>query len=123
MVTCDMGFEHGDPEPPVVVQEVPDPEPAAAAAVEIARVEGDTAVQIAKINSRSLDEETAAELAALRAENEMLKAAAAPPEPPPVMIPAAPPEPDPDPMAPPVADKPEPPAEEKPKRRSGVFGF
>jgi len=74
-----MGFEHAPPAEPVVIEEAPDTEPVAEAAVEIARIEADRDVTIAKVVNRSMDEETVTELAALRAENEALRAQLAPP--------------------------------------------
>jgi len=104
-----MGFDHPDLEPEIVVEEAPDMEPVADAAVEIARIEADKEVSIAKIYNRSDDEQTIAELAALRAENEVLRAQLAPPEPEPEEIAVivanadaeAAPEPE---MAPPVVE-------------------
>lgn len=103
---CDQGFDHPDPEPEVVVEEAPDLEPVADAAVEIARIEADKEVTITKIQHRALDDELAVELAALRAENETLRAQLAPPEPEevPVVV-EAPAEPEAEPeSAPPVVE-------------------
>ena len=85
MSTCDQGFEHPDPEP-VIIEEAPDTEPVADAAVEIARIEADRDVTIAKVVNRSMDEDTVATIAALQAENEALRAQLAPPEPEPEEI-------------------------------------
>jgi hypothetical protein len=92
-----MGFDHPDPEP-VVIEEAPDTEPIADAAVEIARIEADKEVTITKIQHRAIDDELAVELAALRAENESMRAQLAPPDPEPVEIPVevADPAPEPD---------------------------
>lgn len=78
MSTCEMGFEHPDPEP-VVIEEATDLEPAADAAVEIARVEANRDIKVAQIVNRAADEDTVARLAALEAENETLRAQLAPP--------------------------------------------
>jgi hypothetical protein len=124
MSTCDLGFEHAEPEPPVVIEEAPDTEPIADAAVEIARIEADKEVTITKIQHRALDDELAVELAALRAENETLRAQLAPPPPeevPVVVEPAPEPEPEPD-SAPPVV---EPTTDSEPtakKRRNAWWG-
>lgn len=113
-----MGFDHPDPEPAVEVVEAPDTEPIADASVRIAEVQADRDVTIAKIERRALDDELAVELAALRAENETLRAQVAPPpaEEVPVVV-EAPPEPEPEPeSAPPVVEQtstPEPAAKKK----------
>lgn len=73
-----MGFDHPEPEP-VVIEEAPDTEPIADAAVEIARIEADRDVTIAKVVNRAADEDVAATIAALQAENDALRAQLAPP--------------------------------------------
>jgi len=69
---------------PVVVESGPDPaavEIAGEASVEVARIEADRDVVIAKLQTRSVDEEVAVQLAALAAENDALRAQLAPAEP------------------------------------------
>lgn len=79
MSTCNLGFEHEDPEP-VIVEEAVDTEPIAEAEVRIAEINATRDVQIAKIENRAVDEDLAAQLAALMAENETLRAQLAPAE-------------------------------------------
>jgi hypothetical protein len=126
MRQCDLGFEHDDPEPEQVIVDQPAvadaAEAEANAGVEIARVNRDADVQIAKIAGRQLDEATAAEMAALRARLDILEAARLPdpePEPEPVVVETAPAEPEPEPVAAPP-ETPEPPKEEK--KSSGFWG-
>jgi len=68
------------PEPEVVVEEAVDLEPVAEAEVRIAEIQADRDVAVAKIEARVVDDEIVAELAALRAEVEVLRAQAAPAE-------------------------------------------
>ena len=102
-----MGFDHPDPEPEIVIEEAPDTEPIADAAVEIARIEADRDVTITKIENRAADEELLATVAALTAENEALRAQLAPPEPEvPVIVAEPAPEPEAEPEgAPPVVEE------------------
>lgn len=122
-----MGFEHAEPEP-VVIEEAPDTEPIADAAVEIARIEANKEVTIAKIEHRAIDEDLTAQLAALAAENEALRAQLAPPEPEggEVAVVVAQAEAEAEPPAeepPPVVEQGETAPEEKPsKRRSAWWG-
>lgn len=96
------------PETGEVILEVPDePTPAeaearalaaaaeadAAARVEVARVEGETAVQLAKIERSALSDDERVELEALRVELAALREMNAPPEPEPVVVQAAPADP------------------------------
>lgn len=121
MSTCDLGFEHADPEP-VIVEEAPDLEPVADASVRIAEVQADRDVTIAKIEHRAMDDELAVQLAAALAENEALRAQLAPPEPEetPVVV-QAPPEPEAEPdSAPPVVEGTSTP-EPKGKKRGNPF--
>jgi hypothetical protein len=97
MGTCDRGFDHPDPAAPVVIEEQPDLQPVADASVEIERVKADRDVQVEKIRSRGLDEETAATIAGLQARVDVLEAARIPAEPEPEPIPVALPEPEPEP--------------------------
>lgn len=115
MSTCDQGFEHPDPEPEVIV-EAPDTEPVAEAAVEVARIEADRDVAVAKIVNRGMDEDMAANLAALQARVDVLEAAAMPePEPEPIVIPV--PEPEPEPVPAPVEEE----HEKPPAPKKGFF--
>jgi len=112
------------PEPEVVVEEAVDLEPVAEAEVEIARIEADRDVQVAKIEAKVADDEIVAELAALRAEVEVLRAQAAPePEQEQAVVVVADPEPEPEPVAepePPVVEPSEEPAAKK--RKSAWWG-
>lgn len=122
MSTCDLGFDHPDPEPEVVVEEAPDLEPVVGAQVEIARIEGDTAIQLAKIQRSTLEDEDRIELEALRVEVGALREQLAPPEPEetPVVV-QAPPEPEAEPdSAPPVVEGTSTP-EPKGKKRGNPF--
>lgn len=92
-----MGYDHPDPEPEIVIEEAPDTEPVAAAEVEVARIEADRDVTIARIENRVLDDELMVRVAALEAENEALRAQLAPPEPEPVPVVVSEPAPDPGP--------------------------
>lgn len=121
---CDQGFEHPDAEPDIVVEEATDLEPVADAAVEVARIEADRDVTIAKIEHRAVDSEMELALAALQAENEALRAQLAPPEPEeiPVVVEASP-EPDPEPdSAPPVVEETSTPEPAAKKRRNAWWG-
>lgn len=75
----DCGIEHGEPEP-VVVEDNSDKaaEHEGEAAVEIARLETKRDVKVAQIQSRAIDEEARVQIAALAAEIEVLRTAAAP---------------------------------------------
>lgn len=116
-----MGFEHADPEP-VVIEEAPDTEPIADAAVEVARITADRDVTIAKIEHRAIDDELAVQLAALQAENEALRSQLAPPEPEmPVQVVEAAPEPEPEPEAMPPAVEAPTTAEGKPAKRKNPW--
>ena len=121
MSTCDLGFEHADPEPEAVIVEAPDTEAPAEAAVEIARIEGDTAVKVAKIEARVADDELVLRLAELEGEVKGMRE---------TLDRVAPAEPEPEPEPEPVIVEPEPaapppPADEhnapKSKRRAGFF--
>jgi len=93
------GIEHGEPEP-VVVEDNSDKaaEAAGEASVEVARIEAKRDVDVARIQNRGLDEQLAADLAALQARIDVLEAAAIPPEPEPVVLPVPEPEPEPEPV-------------------------
>lgn len=123
MSTCDQGYDHPDPEP-VVIEEAPDTEPIADAAVEIARIEADRDVAVAKIENRAADEDLAVTVAALMAENDALRAQLAPAEEQQqeAVVVVADPEPEPEPVAesaPPIVEAPE----EKPaKKKSAWWG-
>lgn len=119
MSTCDMGFEHPGPEP-VVIEEALDTEPIAEAEVRVAEIQANRDVAIAKIANRGYDEETVAEMAALRAENETLRAQLAPPaeEQEQAVVVVAEPEPEPAEAEPPVIEAP---AENTPKKASNPF--
>lgn len=112
---CNEGFEHPDPEP--VIAEAPDLEPVAEAEVRIAEINAGRDVAIAKIGNRVIDEETAAQLAALAAENETLRAQLAPPaeEQQQAVVVVADPEPEPEPAEaePPVVEA----SDEKPEKK------
>jgi hypothetical protein len=118
-----MGFEHADPEP-VIIEEAVDVEPIADATVEVARIEADRDVAVAKIEARVADEELVAALAALTAENEALRAQLAPQEQQQeAVVVIADPEPEPEPVAeeapPAVEESSEPVAK---KRKSAWWG-
>lgn len=107
MSTCDLGFDHPDPEPAVEVVEAPDVEPIADATVEVARIEAERDVTLAKIQRSTLADEERIELEALRVEVGALREQLAPPPPEevPVVVEAAPePEPEPE-SAPPVVEE------------------
>ncbi len=118
-----MGYEHEEPEP--VVVEAPDTEPVAEASVEVARIEADRDVKVAKIEAGTDRIEIDSRVDALEAKidgmREVLDRLAPEPEP----------EPEPEPVVvepgPPAPDVPPPPADEPhhraPKGRSGMFGF
>ena len=99
MSTCDLGFEHEDPEP-VIIEEAVDTEPVAEAEVRIAEINADRDIAVAKLASRTelqLSESEAellrAEIAGMREALDRLMNPPAPePEPAPVVIeePAAP---------------------------------
>jgi len=109
-----------EPEP-VIVETAPDMTPVADASVDVARIEADRDVAVAKVNARAIDEEAVAEMARLQARVDVLEAAAAPPPPPPAVIDLPPPsEPEPD-MAPPKADDADVPSEPKPPARKRGF--
>lgn len=104
MSTCDLGFDHPDPEPVVEVVEAPDPEPIADAAVRVAEIEANRDITLAKIEHRAVDDELLAQVAALTAENEALRAQLAPPaEEVPVVVAEPAPVPEPEPEAAPPA--------------------
>jgi len=103
---CDMGFEHADPEPPVVVEEAPDMEPAAEAAVEVARIEAKRDVDVAKIEARVEDDEMVLRMAALEGEIKGMRE---------LLDRVAPPEPEPEPEPEPVIVEPEPAAPPPPE--------
>lgn len=121
----DCGFEHEpvmveEPAEPVV--EV-DPEPIAAAEVQIEAIRADRDVQVAKIEARVAESELAGQVAELQGVvagmAETLKAMT-PPPPEPVPVPVEPepiPEPVPEPVAPPAPVEPSAPA----KRRGNAF--
>jgi hypothetical protein len=113
---CDQGFEHPDPEP-VIVDQAPDLEPVAEAEVRVAEIQAERDVAIAKISARAADEDVVAQIAALMAENEALRAQLAPAEEEQqqaVVVVADPePEPEPEEIAPPVVEAPE----EKPEKK------
>jgi hypothetical protein len=73
-------------EAPVVVETGPDPAPIVAGDVEIARINADRDIRLARISKGIADEEAAVELAAVRAERDALMAQLAPPEPEPVVV-------------------------------------
>lgn len=85
MRQCDLGYDHEEPEP-VVVEDNSDKvaETTSDAAVEIARLEAERDIKVAKIAARQDDEEQVSELAAMRARLDVLEAALAPPEPEPM---------------------------------------
>lgn len=120
MHTCpDCGIEHEQPMPEVVVEEAMDPEPIADASVEVARIEADRDIAVAKIEHKALDEELVMQLSALQARLDALEAMNAPePEPEPVVITEAP-APEPEPMEPPKAE--ERPEEPRPKAKKRGF--
>jgi hypothetical protein len=96
----------------------------AGARVEVARIEAEAAVELAKVQRGALDDEERIELEALRLEVNTLRDIAVPPEPEPVMIPAAEPadaEPAPDDMALPPAEGS--PAPDEPARRKTGLGM
>lgn len=113
MPTCELGFDHPEPEPEIIVEEAPDVEPVAEASVEIARIEADRDVQTAKIYAKGEDADTAALIAALQARIEVLEQSNMPPEPEPIPVVVDPPAPapQPEPEAPVATDMP--PAEPK----------
>lgn len=125
MRTCDLGFEHEEPEPEPVVLEEPSAEAIAeeesGAVVKVAEIEAARDVEVAKIANKAIDAEAAAEMAALRARVEILEAAAVPPEPEPVIMPVAEPAPEPDPEPTPPPPETEPKAEAG-KESSGWWG-
>ena len=112
------------PEPEVVIEEAVDLEPVAVAEVDVARIQADRDVTIAKIQSKVIDEELTAQLAALAAENEALRAAAAPQEQQQeATVVVAEPDPEPEPVAeaePPVVEHSDEPAAKK--KRSAWWG-
>ncbi len=121
MSTCNLGFEHEDPEP-VIVEEAPDLEPAAEAEVRIAEIQAGRDVAVAKIEHRAIDEDTVAVIAGLRAENEALRAAAAPPEQEQeAVVVVADPEPGPGPAAEPEPPAAEPSAEPEARKRKNAW--
>jgi hypothetical protein len=83
----------------------------AEARVEVARIEADAAVQLAKVNRSTLEDEERVELEALRLEVAALREMNAPPEPDPIVV-EAPADPEPDDMPadapPPIDGSPEP---------------
>jgi hypothetical protein len=119
MSTCDLGFDHPDPEPEVIIEEAPDTEPIAEASVEVAKIEADRDVAVAKIANRGMDEDTAALIAGMQARIEVLEAANMPAEPEPVVIPMPAEEPEPEP-APAPEEHPEH-ATPQPERKKGFF--
>lgn len=116
----DCGIEHGEPEP-VIVEDNSDKaaEAVGDASVEVARIEADRDVAVAKIANRGLDEDTAALIAGLQARVDVLERASAPAEPEPLVIPVPEPEPEPEPVPAPAEE----PAKEKPpvERKKGFF--
>jgi len=94
----------------------------AAAQVEVARIEGDTAVQLAKVGRSTLEDEERIELEALRVEVGALRDQLAPPEPAPIELSAPEPVDDGPPAdAPPEVEGSEPPAERKSKVGLGMW--
>lgn len=125
MRTCDLGFDHEDPEP-IIVEEAVDVEPVAEATVEVARIEADRDVAVAKIERGVIDEEVAARIAALEAENETLRGQLAPPEEEQqqAVVVVSDPEPEPEPAAeaePPAVESGEPANEAVSKKRSNPW--
>lgn len=125
MSTCDMGYEHADPEPEPIIQAV---EETVAADVEVAKIEADRDVTIAKIAAKAEESHDETEVEVLRGEvrvlREMVERMAPEPEPEPEPVPVvvndAPAEPVPDVPAPPAAEAP---AHRPSKSKSGMFGF
>lgn len=125
MAVCDMGHEHPDPSPAEMVVEDKSAEVVAEEghdeAVEVARIAADRDIAVAKIERRGMEEDTAAQMAALQARVDVLEAAAAPSEPEPEILPVPvsepEPEPEPGPPAPPEHDAPE------PEKNSGGGGW
>jgi hypothetical protein len=112
-------------EPVVIVADDGTAEAAGAdaeASVEVARIEADRDVAVAKIENRGLNEELVVQLAAMAARIEVLEAAAIPePEPEPIVMPMAPAAgPAPEAVAPPIETAPK--AESKAKAKKGFFG-
>lgn len=122
MSTCSLGYEHEDPEPePIVVDDgtADAAEAVSDASVEVARIQADRDVTVAKIEHRAVDEELVTSLAAMQARLDVIEAAMAPPEPEPVVVvPEPAPEPEPIAEAPPETEHHAP--KEAPRRR-GFF--
>lgn len=109
------------PEP---VDPAPAVEAAATADVEIARINADGALALAKEETRREKSLADSRIAELEAENLALRdalAAAAPPAPEAVVVSAPDPEPEPEPAAP-APEPVEQPEEEQPKKSRGFFG-
>ena len=87
---ADCGIEHEAPEPEVLVEEAVDVEPIADANVEVARIEAERDVTIAKISAKMEEKHDETEIEVLRAEIRALRDLIAPPvpepEPAPVVI-------------------------------------
>lgn len=94
---CDLGYSHDEPDPEPIVIDDGTAEAAVAtgaAEVEIAKLETDRDIELAKIQNRAIDAERDAALAAMQARIDVLEQAAippAPPEPEPIVIPVDPP--------------------------------
>jgi len=110
------------PEPEVAVEEAVDLEPVAEASVEVARIEADRDIKVAKIAAHVADDELELRLAALEGELRGIKEAMVQPEPevaPEPVIVAQDVAPEPEPEMPPREEREEPKAPRKPK---GFFG-
>jgi hypothetical protein len=128
-VCPDCGLDHETPAPPaeeIAATEaraiVKATEAEGASAAEVARIEGQTAVQLERERRKTIDAESEAELERLRARVEVLEAAAAPPEPEPVPVVVDPPAPPPEPV-PDVPPPPEMPAAPKAASGKGKRGW
>lgn len=117
----DCGIEHEAPEP-VVIEEAVDVEPVAEANVEIARIEADRDIKVAKIERGMMADEMEIRLAEvegnLRGMREVLDALVNPPAPEPAPIVIEEPEPEVEMEIPPKEERHEPKA---PSRRKGFF--
>jgi len=116
----DCGIEHEAPEPEVLVEEAVDVEPIADANVEVARIEAERDVTIAKISAKMEERHDETEIEVLRAELRALRDLITPPEPEPEPTPVVIEEPEPVPV-----EEEMPPREERhePKAPASKRGF